>query len=281
VTETSSDHDDALVVARPGFALYAESTGVGPAILMLHGLSATRRYVVHGSRILEAAGRQVICYDARGHGVSDASPEPSAYDYADLVEDAVAVLDAAGAQKAVLVGQSMGSATAAAFALTHPERTAALVVVTPAHLGRPASPENLPRWDALADGLEAGGVEGFMAAYGRPRVPERYVETVTTVMRQRIARHAHPEAVAAALRVVPRSRAFAGLEALRAVRVPTLLVASRDEMDPEHPLYVAEGYAEMIPGATLVVDAPGESPLAWRGGTLSRRILEFLAAAGR
>ncbi len=280
MTETSFDHDDALVVGRPGFCLSAEATGDGPAVLLLHGLSATRRYVVHGSRILEAAGRRVISYDARGHGVSDASPEPSAYDYADLVGDAVAVLDAASAEKCVLVGQSMGSATAAAFALTHPERTAALVIVTPAHLGRPASLENLPRWDALADGLERDGVEGFITAYGRPRVPERYVAAVTTVMRQRIARHEHPEAVAAALRVVPRSTAFAGLDALREIRVPTLLVASRDEMDPEHPLYVAEGYAEMIPDATLVIDAPGDSPLAWRGGTLSRRILEFLAVCG-
>jgi pimeloyl-ACP methyl ester carboxylesterase len=281
VTHTAPDHDQTLAVARPGFTVSAESSGVGEAVLLLHGLSATRRYVVHGARILQTAGRRVISYDARGHGVSEPSPDPTAYDYADLVEDAAAVLDAVGVERAVLIGQSMGSATAAAFALTYPERTSALIVVTPAHLGRPASPENLPRWDALADGLQNDGVEGFMRAYGRPRVPARYVETVMAVMRQRIARHAHPDAVANALRVVPRSRAFDGLEALRDVRVPTLLVASRDEMDPEHPVYVAKGYAEMIPDATLVVDAPGESPLAWRGGTLSRRILEFLSAVGR
>jgi len=38
--------------------------------VLLHGLSATRRYVVMGSRTLERSGQQVIAYDARGHGHS-------------------------------------------------------------------------------------------------------------------------------------------------------------------------------------------------------------------
>jgi pimeloyl-ACP methyl ester carboxylesterase len=243
-------------------------------VLLLHGLTATRRYVVHGSKALERGGVRVIAYDARGHGVSEPAPSAGAYAYADLAADALGVLDAAGVASAALVGQSMGAATAAAVALAAPERVTALVAITPAHRGAPSAA--LERWDALADGLEEGGVDGFMAAYGRPRVPEAYVDTVTTVIRQRLARHAHPDAVADALRAVPRSAAFAGMDALRDLDVPTLVVGSRDEVDSEHPFDVAREWTAAIPGARLAVEAEGESPLAWRGGTLSAEILRFL-----
>ena len=59
--------------------------------------------------------------------------------------------------------------------------------------------------------------------------------------------------------------------------MPTLVVASRDELDPEHPYEVAVEYARRIPRAELVSEEPGSSPLAWRGAQLSRAILGFLA----
>jgi pimeloyl-ACP methyl ester carboxylesterase len=171
----------------------------------------------------------------------------------------------------------MGAATAAALALRHPERASALVLVTPAHRGAPS--RDLERWDALADGLERGGPEGFLEALGPLTVPEKWADTVRTVIRQRLERHLHPEAVADALRGVPRTAAFEGLEALAGLRVPTLIVGSRDEVDPDHPLEIAREYAERIPGARLVVEAPDESPLAWRGGRLSREIVALLEEA--
>jgi pimeloyl-ACP methyl ester carboxylesterase len=264
-----------LRVARDGTELHGEVAGDGPPVLLLHGLTATRRYVVHGSTALQRGGRRVIQYDARGHGDSSPAPLASAYGYAEQAEDALAVLDATDAPRAPLIGQSMGAATAVAVMLAHPERVAALVLVTPAHRGAPS--RDLARWDALAEGLERGGPEGFLAAYGRPRVPEPWVETVETVIRQRLARHRHPDAVADALRVVPRSSAFAGLEALGEVGAPTLVVGSRNDLDPDHPLAVAEDYVARIPNARLVVEADGESPLAWRGGALSAAIRSFLA----
>ena len=117
----------------------------------------------------------------------------------------------------MLVGASMGAATTLAYTLAHPERVAALVQVTPAHLGLPQTdPEELARWDALADGLERDGVDGFMRAYGDPPVEPRFRGLIVEAIRQRIARHRHPEAVAAALRVVPRSTAFDGRRGARA-----------------------------------------------------------------
>jgi len=57
------------LTVRSGEVLLAgEQSGEGPAVVLLHGLSATRRYVVMGSRTLERSGHRVIAYDARGHG---------------------------------------------------------------------------------------------------------------------------------------------------------------------------------------------------------------------
>jgi hypothetical protein len=147
----------------------------------------------------------------------------------------------------------------------------ARALVTPAHRGRPSV--DLARWDRLAEGLERGGPEGFLAALGPLTLDERWRESVRSVILQRLARHEQPEAVAQALRGIPRSAAFDGLDALGAVAVPTLVVGSRDEADPDHPLAVAVDYARLIPGARLLVEEPGESPLAWRGGALSQAVL--------
>lgn len=252
--------------------LAAEETGEGPPVVLLHGLTATRRYVLHGSRSLERSGHRVIAYDARGHGDSSPAEAPEAYEYADLLADLRAVLDDRGVERAVLVGNSMGAHSAAAFALAEPERVEALVLVTP---GYPADADEAAGWDRLAAGLRLGGVDGFLDAYS-PDVEERYRETVETFTRQRLERHRDLQAVADAMTVVPRSPAFDGLEALGEIEAPCLVVGSRDGADPGHPLEIAEGWAEHLPDASFAVEEEDESPLAWRGAQLSRRIAEFL-----
>lgn len=264
-----------LAVERPGLTLHGEVAGEGPLVMTLHGLTAVRRYVLHGSRTIERSGHRVAAYDARGHGQSDPAQCPSEYRYADYGEDAVAVLDHLGVERAVLIGHSMGAHTAARVALTHPDRVAALVLGAPAHLGQPSV--NLERWDALSEGLERGGPQGMLAALEPLGVPEEWAGSLRTVIVQRLGKHVHPAAVADALRATPRSTAFDGMEALGAIRVPTLVVGSRDEIDPDHPLAVAQEYARRIPGATFIVESEGEAPLTWRGGALSRTILDFLA----
>lgn len=258
--------------------LAVADSGAGTPVVLLHGLTATRRYVVMGSTALERGGHRVIAYDARGHGSSSPAADPGDYSYEDLGLDLVAVLDQLGIERAVLAGASMGAHTALWLALREPERVGGLVVITPGY--DPATQDDLrrlERWDALADGLERGGVEGFLAAYRAPEVPERWQETVVTVIRQRLALHRHPEAVAQALRVVPRSRPFGELEELGSIRVPTTVVASADEADPGHPQALGEAYAKAIPGARLVTDEPGKSPIAWQGSQLSRVIADVAA----
>jgi 3-oxoadipate enol-lactonase len=248
----------------------------------LHGLTATRRYVVHGSRALERSGYRVVSYDARGHGESSPTPDPQAYDYYAMTGDLEHVLDETGIKRAVLAGASMGAATTMAFTLAKPERVAALVQITPAYVGGAETDrDRLAYYDGLADALERDGVDGFMRAFGEPEsIAPRFRSIVLEAVRQRIARHRHPEAVAAAMRVVPRSSPFDGLDELEWVRVPALVVASHDEADPDHPYAVAQAYAERINGAELVSEEPGQSPLAWRGTRLSRAIQAFLEGHG-
>ncbi len=176
----------------------------------------------------------------------------------------------------------MGAHTVLAFALRRPERVAGLVVITPAfEPGDEVSAKRLERWDALSEGLRNRGVDGFLAAYGKPDVPPGMQETVEKVIRQRLALHAHPEAVADALRAVPRSRPFERLDQLGAITAPTVVVASNDDADPEHPQAVGEAYAQMIPGARLVTDEPGKSPVAWQGSQLSALIAGVADRADR
>jgi pimeloyl-ACP methyl ester carboxylesterase len=253
--------------------LYVTDAGEGTPVVLLHGLTATNRYVVMGSKSLERSGHRVIAYDARGHGKSDPAPDPQAYRYEDLRDDLVRLMDEHGIERAVLAGASMGAHTLLRLALEAPERAAALVVITPAYDPDDfGDPDSLARWDKLADGLRNGGVEGFVEAYGDPGVPESWRETVFRVIRQRLAEHEHPEAVADAMQSVARSRPFPSIDALGGIDAPTVVVADRDEADPGHPLAVGEAYAEAIPGAELMVEEEGKSPLAWQGSQLSNII---------
>lgn len=261
--------------------LHVEEAGEGVPVVLLHGLTATHRYVVMGSKALERSGHRVIAYDARGHGRSDPAPDPGGYGYADLASDLARVLDERGIERAVLVGASMGAHTLLRLALEQPGRAAGLVVITPAYdEASHGDAESLARWDRLSDGLRAGGVEGFVEAYGDPQVPAAWHDTVLTVLRQRLSGHERPGAVADALRVVPRSRPFGAVADLAAITAPTVVVADRDEADPGHPLAVGEAYAAAIPGARLVVEEEGRSPIAWQGGHLSRIVAEVASASG-
>ena len=256
-----------------GVALAAADDGEGVPVVLLHGLTATRRYVVMGSKSLERSGHRVVAYDARGHGESAPAPHPDAYGYDVLAGDLEAVLDELGFERPVLAGASMGAHTIARFAISRPDRVAAAVFITPAF--EPGRDEGLAGWDRLAEGLRGGGIDGFIEAYDLTRIPETWHETVLRVIRQRLAQHHNLDAVADALSAVPRSRPFDALEDLGRIRCPAVVVASGDEADPGHPFAVGELWAQALGAAELRTEEPGKSPLAWQGGQLSRIIAEL------
>jgi hypothetical protein len=111
-------------------------------------------------------------------------------------------------------------------------------------------------------------------------VPDRWREVAREATRQRMERHEHLAAVAQALREIPRSVAWKGLEPLSSLDVPVLIVGSQDNADSLHPLGVAEEYSRKLPNAELVVEDKGDSPLAWQGARLSNVIADFFERVG-
>jgi 3-oxoadipate enol-lactonase len=259
------------------FTLKGEILGEGPPVVLLHGLSATRRNVVQGSRALVKRGYRLISYDARGHGASQAAPR---YEYSDLVDDLKAVLEDLELDRVALVGSSMGAATAMAFTLEHPERVPALVQITPAYTGYARTGDvDGESWEKLATALD-GGIEEFIKVAQPGNLPERWRDVAREATRQRMERHADLRAVADALREIPGSVAWKGLDALAELEVPVLVVGSQDDSDWLHPLGVAEEYCRKLPNCELLVEDKGDSPLAWQGARLSNAIADFLERVG-
>ncbi len=253
----------------------------GPArLVMLHGLTATRHYTVMGSRHLDRRGIANVAYDARGHGHSERAAGPQEYAYEHLAADLAAVVDGVSgpSEQVVLLGISMGSHTAVRYAIDHPERVAGLVLITPAHLPGPQAADR-SAWEALATALRGPDpIDGFIRASRLETLPEAFRDQVALAIRQRISRHDDLSAVADALEGVPASSPFDALDDLNAITAPTIIVGSRDEVDPSHPLVVAQRWAESIAGARLEVEDEGKSPLAWQGGRLARFAEELVAA---
>jgi pimeloyl-ACP methyl ester carboxylesterase len=262
-----------------GGRLAGDELGEGPTVVLLHGVTATRGQVVHGSVVLAREALRMVRYDARGHGESEPAPQRSDYGSPQNVDDLEAVLDEVGGGPFILAGHSMGSHTAVGYALRARDRLAGLVVIGPVYEGPPADAEQrretLEHWDELADGLETGGVEGFLEVIDRQGLDPAWRETVLRFTRERMLKHRHPQAVADAMRGIARSKPFESMSELESIDVPSLVVASHDVADPGHPYGVAEAYAESLPQARLISEGEGESPLAWQGGKLSREILAF------
>ena len=114
-----------FAVDSSGIELAGERVGEGPPIVLLHGVTATRRYVVHGSNALPRRGYRQISYDARGHGESAPAPADAGYTYRELADDLGAVLESQGGERPVLCGHSMGCRTIATYALGHATRSRA------------------------------------------------------------------------------------------------------------------------------------------------------------
>ena len=114
-------------VSLPGLRLhYREYEGEGRSLVLLHGVASN--CLIWGPVAPLLAGRhRVLAVDQRGHGGSD-KPD-SGYDFATVVADLHAFLDACDLERPVLVGHSWGGNVALQYAATHPDRVAGLVLV--------------------------------------------------------------------------------------------------------------------------------------------------------
>ncbi|MGH3101439.1 MAG: alpha/beta fold hydrolase, partial [Thermoleophilia bacterium] len=138
---TTADRDPARA-ARPGEQGEVERDGVRvrwerygdgePTVLLLPAWSIVHSRQWKAQVPYLARHLRVVTFDGRGNGRSDRPADAEAYDDAEYVADAVAVLDATGTGRAVLVGLSRGSRWAVELAAARPERVLGAVLIDPA-----------------------------------------------------------------------------------------------------------------------------------------------------
>src|SRR5690349_23010217 len=115
-------------INRDGVKIYYEVHGDGPPLLLTHGYSSTSA-MWHGQIDALAREHRLILWDMRGHGQSDYPDDPKAYSEALTVGDIAALLDTAGAGKAIVGGLSLGGYMSLAFYRAYPQRVSALLII--------------------------------------------------------------------------------------------------------------------------------------------------------
>lgn len=167
------------VTTQDGVALHVEAHGRGIPIVLSCGFATTHENFRGNVAGLVAGGLRVILWDYRGHGRSAPAKSPEGYSIERVVEDLSCVLDAAApGELAVIGGLSLGGLVSLHFALRHPERTRALVLIDSGPGFK--SPEAQARWTAqverTAQRFETEGfgslLEGRGAATAIGRFPD-------------------------------------------------------------------------------------------------------------
>jgi 3-oxoadipate enol-lactonase len=233
---------ETLRAERGGVGLALEVVGAGPPVLLVQGLG-------YGGRgwgpvvDLLAQDHLVVLFDNRGFGASDVPPGP--YTVSLLAADALAVLDAAGLERANVVGASLGGMVAQELALGHPERVDRLVLActTPGGPGSHPMPARTIELMAEAATLDPEvAIRRFVEnALGDPN--EELVEQVLAY------RRANPPDPAGWNALATAGAAFDALDRVGTIQAPTLVVSGTADavVDPRN----SELLAERIPGARL------------------------------
>jgi 3-oxoadipate enol-lactonase len=115
-----------------GARIYYETAGSGPPVLLIMGLGSNA-YGWYRTIPWLSRTHRTIAFDNRGTGRSDVPG--GAYAIAQMAADAAAVLDAAGHERAHIVGASLGGMIAQRFALAYPQRVTSLVLICTTHGG--------------------------------------------------------------------------------------------------------------------------------------------------
>lgn len=209
-----------------------------------------------------------VRYDKRGHGLSDATPGPYSMD--ELAEDLAHVLDARGAQGALVCGLSIGGMIAQALTRARPDLVRGLVLMDTAHkIGTAAM------WSERIDAIRAGGIGSiadailgrwFSASFHRDR-PDELAGWRNMLTRTPLEGYL---ACCAAIRDADLTAAA------RAIAVPTLcMVGDQDGSTP--PELVAE-LAQLIPdGQLATIAGAGHLPCVEQPDMVAAAILDFLA----
>ncbi len=249
-----------------GSKLYYETWGdAGPPLVLIHD-GLLHREVWDAQIAPFAAGHRVVRYDRRGYGRSEA-PAETYSNQADLL----ALLDHLGVERAVLVGSSGGGALAADFALAHPRRVTALVLVGAVVHGLGYSRHFTTR----NHGNYAEDVETRVERWA----DDRYlVAPGNTAAKQRVREllRANPQNFDPVKYRFREGDDGDALARLGEIAVPTLLVTAAEDIPDVH---VHAGALETgITGALRVV-IPDAGHLVYleRPEAFNRAVLEFLS----
>jgi pimeloyl-ACP methyl ester carboxylesterase len=139
-TEPGAKSMRSRTIETQGIDLEVWEQGEGPLVLLLHGFPESAHSWRHQMAALAAAGYHAVAPNQRGYAHSDRPEAIEAYDLVTLAGDAVGVLDAFGAEQAVVVGHDWGAPVAWHTALLHPERVRGVVGLSVPHGGRASSP---------------------------------------------------------------------------------------------------------------------------------------------
>jgi pimeloyl-ACP methyl ester carboxylesterase/class 3 adenylate cyclase len=217
-----------------------------------------------------ASMSRLIVFDKRGVGMSDRVPETALPTLETRMDDVRAVMDAAGSERAVVLGVSEGGPLSLLFAATYPERTIALILF--GTMARFAWAPDFP-WGAteeesgqVLDSIDRSwGTEEYAssalrlwAAPGSADDP-RLVSWLTSYMR----RGASPGSAMALERM---NFGMDVRHVLPAIHVPTLVLARTGDKD--FPIDATRQMAHQIPGAKLV-EYPGDDHFFWVGDQLA------------
>src|SRR3984893_11610028 len=117
------------IVESNGIKIYLAEDGEGPLMVLCHGFPELWYSWRHQLPALSAAGFHAVAVDMRGYGQSDRPEAIDQYTLFHLVGDMVGLLDALGAQQAVIAGHDWGAAVAWYAALLRPDRFRAVIAL--------------------------------------------------------------------------------------------------------------------------------------------------------
>jgi pimeloyl-ACP methyl ester carboxylesterase len=233
-----------------------------PPIVLLHGLGTDRRIWLYQVPVL-CARAPTLLVDLRGHGRSSA---PGAeWTIADMARDVVRLLRYLGAERAHLVGLSMGGMVAQQFALDYPYATASLVLAgTVCGLPQEAARESL-------DFIETHS----MSEVAKTRITAAFSDAVDPVMRLHLIEAVGLNDKPAYERAARAVFGFSVCSRLEEIHAPTLVIAG--EGDRTVPLAAMEELAARIHGAHLVrIAGAAHISNMERPQEFNRAVVEFL-----
>ena len=243
--------------------------GEATPVVWGHGLSSCRanedRFPFLDFAAL-AADRRLLRYDARGHGASGFTAEPTGYSWEELARDQLALAEAVGIERYVAAGASMGCGTALQAAVLAPERVAGLLLVVPPTAWETRR-ERVEIWEQVATLLEQRGVEAFIEGMRATVTPEPLVgQAEFDAAFEANARAADPVRLAGVFRGAGHAD-FPPRDQVSAIRVPTRILAWSG--DPGHPESTAEQLVELLPQADLFVARTWDDFRTWTDRSLS------------